>query len=71
MSEKTNRLSICLIKSGYNKFAEIVKPGLQNRDIEGVGTFYFDDSHPRAPDWITDFFWSEICGGAQTHYLQC
>lgn len=55
MAEKTNRLSICLIKNGFTAFEDIV-PDLGGHIIEGVGTFYGQNSFDRPPDWTADFF---------------
>ncbi len=55
MAEKTNRLSICLVKDSLTAFDDVV-PGLEGHAIEGVGTFYGEDSFQRPPDWTADFF---------------
>lgn len=55
MAEKTNRLTICLIKETFTAFEDIV-PDLGGHVIEGVGTFYGADSFDRPPDWTADFF---------------
>ncbi len=55
MADKTNRLSICLIKTSFTKFEDIV-PDLAGHVIDGVGTFYGEDSFDRSPDWAADFF---------------
>ncbi|SRR5260370_14174228 len=62
MGNKTNKLNVCLIKSEYTKFDEIIDPDTTSRDIDGVGTFYMEDSRPRPPDWLNDFFGSRLRG---------
>lgn len=56
MADKTNKLTIGLVKSDLTDFAEIAKPEADAIEVEGVGTFYKEASHPRPPDWITNFF---------------
>ncbi|MDY6924082.1 MAG: TIGR04141 family sporadically distributed protein [Pseudomonadota bacterium] len=55
MAEKTNRLSICLIKDSFTAFEDIV-PDVAGHVIEGIGSFYGQDSFDRRPDWAADFF---------------
>jgi uncharacterized protein (TIGR04141 family) len=56
MSEKTNHLNIYMIRPEFSDFEKIVKPDTKSIPIEGVGTFYIEDSHPRSPEWARDFF---------------
>lgn len=60
MSEKVNKLNIYLIKKEFPSFDQIVKPGHKECPIPGVGTFYLQDSHVKAPSWLKDFFLSEL-----------
>lgn len=62
MAAKTNKLSICLIRSEHTAFDTIVKPGTREHEIEGVGTFYGEESHANAPDWVKDFFVGALDG---------
>lgn len=62
MSAKTNKLSIYLIKLEYKTFEEIVKDGTKAHPIEGVGTFYGQESHTNPPDWVNDFFLGALAG---------
>lgn len=55
MAEKTNRLTIYLIKDSYAAFEDIV-PDLDGHAIDGVGTFYSQDSFDHPPEWAKDFF---------------
>lgn len=55
MAEKTNRLSICLIKDSFKALEDIV-PDMAGHVIDGVGTFYGQNSFDRSPDWTADFF---------------
>ncbi|MBD8893978.1 TIGR04141 family sporadically distributed protein [Roseibium litorale] len=58
MAEKTNKLTIGLVKLELTDFAEIVKPETDAITIEAVGTFYKEASAPHPPSWIKDFFGS-------------
>lgn len=66
MSEKvkTNRLSIYLIKSTFSDHGDILKDSskLESQEIEGIGTFYYGESHTFKPDWIKKFFGSTLDG---------
>jgi uncharacterized protein (TIGR04141 family) len=56
VSEKTNKLSICLIKNEYTEFDQIADPDAQSHELAGVGTFYCEHSEARPPDWVANFF---------------
>ena len=56
MAEKSNKLTVGLVKADFADFAEIVKPGMASVVIPDVGNFYMEPSHPRPPSWITEFF---------------
>ena len=56
MAEKANKLNICLIKAEYQRFEDIVAAGCRETELDGVGTFYVEESHVRPPSWIRDFF---------------
>jgi uncharacterized protein (TIGR04141 family) len=62
VAEKTNKLSVCLIKSQFTAFDQIVQPGTKSFEIDDVGTFYVEESHPRTPDWVKDFFGNVLDG---------
>jgi uncharacterized protein (TIGR04141 family) len=62
MGDKTNRLNICLIKPEYTRFDRIVQPDMASHEIEDVGTFYLEASHPAPPDWLKDFFGATLRG---------
>jgi uncharacterized protein (TIGR04141 family) len=55
MAHKNNKLTIYLIKE---KVAadKIMKPGAASAVIDGVGTFYAENSHASQPSWFSDFF---------------
>lgn len=55
-STKTNKLTIYMIKPEYRNINEILEVAQEGRVIEGVGTFYSEESYPHAPEWIRDFF---------------
>jgi hypothetical protein len=54
--ENTNKLNICLVKSEYTAFEQIVEAGTTFIEIDGVGTFYVEESYVRRPSWVHDFF---------------
>lgn len=60
MTDKTNKLTIYLIKPEYTEFASIVKEGTESITVDGVGTFYLESSHPRSPSWLSNFFKTKI-----------
>jgi uncharacterized protein (TIGR04141 family) len=62
MDEKTNKLNICLVKSEYTAFDQIVAAGTTFIEIDGVGTFYVEESHVRRPSWVRDFFGKALDG---------
>lgn len=56
MAEKTNKLTVGLIKSELTDFGQIARPGADAIEVEGIGTFYKEASHPQPPSWIANFF---------------
>lgn len=62
MSEKTNKLNIFLIKSEFSAHAEIVADGTKAYEIDGIGTFYVEESFVRPPAWLKDFFGNALEG---------
>jgi len=62
VGEKTNKLTICLIKPEYTEPDQIIKDGVLAHPIEGLGTFYCEPSHPAPPGWIKDFFGTALDG---------
>ena len=54
----TNKLSIYLIKSEYNKDKDILKnfDKLKKRKLKEIGNFYYDLSYPTTPSWMKKFF---------------
>jgi len=52
----TNKLAIYLIKPSYTDPADIIVSAQDGVDIDGVGTFYFEDSGTGTPSWVKDFF---------------
>ncbi len=55
-----NKLSIYLIKEEYSAHKDILKKfgTLESKIIDGVGSFYFGESHTFKPSWIEKFFGS-------------
>lgn len=63
MADKTNKLTVGLVKSELTDFAQIARPESDAIEVDGIGTFYKQPSHPRAPDWIADFFGATLGPG--------
>jgi uncharacterized protein (TIGR04141 family) len=45
-----------MIKPKYQRLEDIIDSANGPRDVEGVGQFVSEASHPRPPAWITNFF---------------
>src|SRR5579862_3661644 len=52
---KTNRLTIYMLKTNVHELADVVSVQ-SSHAIEGVGHFYFEQSHTESPTWIRSFF---------------
>ena len=52
----TNKLTIYLIKPKYQQLEDIIDSASEPRQVEDVGQFVFEVSHPHPPSWITNFF---------------
>lgn len=68
---KTNKLGIYLIKKEYVEHADILKDyntPLQCESVEGIGQFYYGESHTFKPDWLQDFFISKLINGSKSIY---
>jgi uncharacterized protein (TIGR04141 family) len=63
MVDKTNKLTVGLVKSELTDFSQIAKPEADAIEIEGIGTFYKEPSHPQPPGWIADFFGTTLGPG--------
>lgn len=59
MSEKTNRLTVYLIKSDISA-DQVVKDGVEAHALEGLGSFHAKSSFVRTPNWVTDFFGASL-----------
>src|ERR1051326_1390879 len=57
---KTNMLSIYLIKPEFQRLEDIVESSEPPIEIPNIGHFFFEQSHPHPPEWMTDFFGSSI-----------
>lgn len=55
---RINRLTIYMIKPKFQAIDDIVEENSKKLPFDGVGTFVYEDSHPRPPAWITNFFGS-------------
>jgi len=58
--QKTNKLSIYLIKAAFQRLEDIVDSDRPTQEIPGVGDFIFGESHPHPPRWVNDFFGSTL-----------
>ena len=65
MIDKKNKLSVCLIKSKYTEFDQLVEPGITSIEVDGIGTVYLVESIPHPPDWVKDFFGHALDGKFQ------
>lgn len=52
----TNKLSIYLIKDGITEPQDIICNSQTMRVIDGIGDFYYGNSHISTPGWVADFF---------------
>ncbi len=57
---KTNKLTVYLIKPEFSALEDIVDPTTRIQDIDGVGTFLFENSHTNIPNWVKGFFGSTL-----------
>lgn len=62
MADKTNKLNICLVKSEFSDFDQIVEASTTSIQIDDVGMFFVEESFPHKPGWVTDFFGATIDG---------
>jgi uncharacterized protein (TIGR04141 family) len=60
---KTNKLSVYLIKPAFQQSADILECSEFPVPINGIGEFFFEQSHPHPPSWVSDFFGSTLTGG--------
>ncbi|WP_347303668.1 TIGR04141 family sporadically distributed protein [Croceibacterium sp. TMG7-5b_MA50] len=65
MADKTNKLTVGLVRAELVDVADIIKDGAAALPVDGLGTFYTQPSFPRAPSWIQDFFGSRLGAGPQ------
>jgi uncharacterized protein (TIGR04141 family) len=62
MVEKSNKLTIYLIKEDRATFDQAVEPDLHVFPIDGIGTFYTEDSFVTTPEWVKGFFGAVLDG---------
>lgn len=58
----TNKLSIYLIKEEYTLEKQILKNPSNKINIEGVGSFFFENSRSHQPSWVNSFFGDTLNG---------
>jgi uncharacterized protein (TIGR04141 family) len=57
---KTNKLTIYMIKREFSLLEDIVDSAEPPLQIQGVGAFIFEESHPHQPGWVNDFFGTSL-----------
>lgn len=55
-----NKLSIFMIKDGFDEDEDIIENFSHSVLIDGVGTVYWDNSHVDIPQWVDSFFGGNI-----------
>lgn len=53
---RTNRLSVYMIRPEFQNLADIASTANNPQQIDGVGTFLFEESHTNTPGWVRGFF---------------
>ncbi|KKR85976.1 MAG: hypothetical protein UU35_C0023G0011 [Candidatus Uhrbacteria bacterium GW2011_GWC2_41_11] len=58
----SNKLAVYLVKEEFTDHTAILKKHdtLQTKTVEGVGVFYYGDSHNYKPSWLKKFFSSVL-----------
>lgn len=59
---KSNRFSVYMIKPEFQKLEDITESKEAPLEIDNVGYFVFDESNPRPPEWVKNFFGSTLDG---------
>jgi uncharacterized protein (TIGR04141 family) len=59
MAEKTNKLSICLVKAGVEDI-DVVQAGCHEVPVDGLGVFYTKPSFAHPPEWLLKFFKGQL-----------
>ena len=54
--KRVNKLTIYLIKEGMTDLSSVLKTASNPLSIDGVGDFYYSESRPNRPSWLTHFF---------------
>jgi uncharacterized protein (TIGR04141 family) len=57
---KTSKLTIYLIKQEFNETVDIVEGKGEPIELDNLGDFVFEESHPHRPEWIGNFFGSSL-----------
>jgi uncharacterized protein (TIGR04141 family) len=55
-SKRINRLTIYMVKPKFQRLIDIIDSASAPRQVAGAGQFVSEESHPRPPAWITNFF---------------
>ncbi len=58
--EKSNKISIYLIKTGFSPDDVLKKSNYDQITLRGGNTFYYDKSHSCQPSWISGFFGNKL-----------
>ncbi len=55
------KLSISLIKTGITNLADMVRVNdCTHKELPGIGHFYYNNSRPKDPDWLQNFFLGQL-----------
>lgn len=57
---QNNKLSVFLIKQGYDNFTDILKTTDYRENVDGIGTFFYANSNINTPQWLGSFFNNEL-----------
>lgn len=57
---KTNRLTIYMIKPKFQRLEDFIDSSNEPIQVEDVGQFLFEESHPHPPGWIANFFGNSL-----------
>jgi hypothetical protein len=55
-SKRINRLTIYMVKPKFQRLIDIIDSASAPRQVAGIGQFVSEESHPRPPARITNFF---------------
>lgn len=62
---KTNRLTIYMIKPKFQRLEDFIDSSNEPIQVEDIGQFVFEESHPHPPGWIANFFGNSLGAGVR------